>query len=76
MARRTEDTYVFYNNHYRAKAVMNALQLQMEFGETPKAALPETLIAAYPELADGPAVTRRRMQTVEPGQAAAASTPL
>ena len=50
-ARRTEDTYVFYNNHYRAKAVVNALQLEMELGQMPRAPIPETLRAEYPELA-------------------------
>lgn len=30
---REKDTYVFFNNHYRAKGVLNALQLKELFGE-------------------------------------------
>ncbi len=49
-AGQTEDTYVFYNNHYRAKAIVNAIQLNdtlgLPMGEPP----PATLLAEYPEL--------------------------
>jgi uncharacterized protein YecE (DUF72 family) len=50
VAERAEDTYAFYNNHYRAKAVVNALELQATLGQHPSAPLPEALVAEYPEL--------------------------
>jgi uncharacterized protein YecE (DUF72 family) len=52
VAERADDTYVFYNNHYRAKAVVNALELQATFGRRPETPLPDTLVAEYPELAE------------------------
>lgn len=52
VAEQTQDTYVFYNNHYGAKAVVNALALQLQFGfEAPQAPLPESLTVAFPDLA-------------------------
>ena len=51
------ETYVFYNNHYRAKAVANAVelggvaQLDQKVRRPPMPALPQTLIDEYPELA-------------------------
>jgi uncharacterized protein YecE (DUF72 family) len=51
VASATKDTFVFYNNHYGAKAVVNALQTRMEFGQPPATDLPEPLRAQYPELA-------------------------
>ncbi|HEX2172235.1 MAG TPA: DUF72 domain-containing protein, partial [Dehalococcoidia bacterium] len=50
VADRTSDTYVFYNNHYKAKAVVNGLQLELEVGRLPRAPLPKTLVREYPEL--------------------------
>ena len=42
--------YAILNNHFRGQAVANALMLQKELtGETRP--LPETLLAAYPQLA-------------------------
>ncbi|HZK67491.1 MAG TPA: DUF72 domain-containing protein [Chloroflexota bacterium] len=48
---RTGDEYVFYNNHYGAKAVVNALQMKMELGQPSEVALPRTLLERYPQLA-------------------------
>lgn len=48
---RVESTFAFYNNHYRAKAVVNALQLKGEFGQPPPVPPPASLLAEYPELA-------------------------
>ncbi len=49
---RTSETYAFYNNHYGAKATVNALQLELALGGRPPATpLPETLVATYPDLA-------------------------
>lgn len=47
---RTGDTFVFYNNHYGAKAVVNALQMKLQFGQSLGAELPETMVERYPEL--------------------------
>ena len=54
VAANTNETYAFYNNHYGAKAVVNALQLQMELGRpAPTEELPEPLRAAFPEILGG-----------------------
>ena len=50
VAERTTDSYVFYNNHYGAKAVVNALQMRMELHQPIPNQLPEPLIEHYPEL--------------------------
>jgi uncharacterized protein YecE (DUF72 family) len=43
------ETYVITNNHYRGKAVVNALEIKTKLtGETPKA--PPSLVAEYPQL--------------------------
>lgn len=47
---KTADTYVFYNNHFRAKAVVNALDLKRRLGQSVDAPLPPTLLTAYPFL--------------------------
>jgi uncharacterized protein YecE (DUF72 family) len=46
----TENTFVFYNNHYGAKAVVNALQTKMELGLPVSGELPDPLVTTYPEL--------------------------
>jgi uncharacterized protein YecE (DUF72 family) len=51
VAERTENTFVFYNNHYRAKAVVNALQLRASLNDMPHASLPASLLDEYPQLA-------------------------
>jgi uncharacterized protein YecE (DUF72 family) len=53
VAETADETYVFYNNHYRAKAVVNALELQETFGRRPELPLPPELIEVYPELREG-----------------------
>lgn len=50
VAERTTDTYAFYNNHYRAKAVVNALQLKLALGQPIASEVPAPLLEAYPEL--------------------------
>jgi uncharacterized protein YecE (DUF72 family) len=53
VAERTQQTYAFYNNHYGAKAVVNALQLQTALGNpAPRASLPEPLLSEYRDLAE------------------------
>jgi uncharacterized protein YecE (DUF72 family) len=54
VGQRVADVYAFYNNHYGAKAVVNAIQLEADLGLPPRTPLPEALAAAYPELADLP----------------------
>jgi uncharacterized protein YecE (DUF72 family) len=51
VAERAEDTYVFYNNHYRAKAVANASQLKLALGQPLSGELTPEMLAEYPELA-------------------------
>ena len=47
---RTGDAFVFYNNHYGAKAVVNALQMRLQFGQRVPRDLPETMLETDPEL--------------------------
>jgi uncharacterized protein YecE (DUF72 family) len=50
IAGRTRETYAFYNNHYGAKAVVNAVQLQQLLDlPDPRQPLPEPLTEAYGE---------------------------
>jgi uncharacterized protein YecE (DUF72 family) len=49
-ASKTSEIYAFYNNHYGAKAVVNALQLDLALGQPPREPLPETLVTTYPEI--------------------------
>ncbi len=49
IAKEAEEVYVFTNNHYRGKAVTNALELKAKLGEkNPK--VPEILLEHYPHL--------------------------
>jgi uncharacterized protein YecE (DUF72 family) len=48
--RQTDGTFVIFNNHPRAQAVVNALQLQFELAGV-KVNMPEKLLQAHPELA-------------------------
>jgi uncharacterized protein YecE (DUF72 family) len=49
IARKAETTYVIANNHFQAKAAVNALQLKHLLGGK-KVSAPETLVRHYPEL--------------------------
>src|SRR6266581_1543743 len=49
IARKAETTYVIANNHFQAKAAVNALQLKHLLGGK-KVPAPETLVRHYPEL--------------------------
>ena len=48
----TKDVYVVTNNHYRGKAVANALMMKSMMAGEPVAA-PPALVTAYPESLDG-----------------------
>jgi uncharacterized protein YecE (DUF72 family) len=51
VATSTRDTYAFYNNHFGAKAVVNAVQLQDLLGmPRPQQPLPEPLLQAFPDV--------------------------
>lgn len=50
VAERAESVYVFYNNHFSAKAVVNALQMKLQFGQRLPDQLPEGLEERYPQL--------------------------
>ncbi len=52
VADKTADTYVFYNNHYGAKAIVNALELKAQLGQPVGVDLNDELLKEYPELAD------------------------
>ena len=49
IAHKAETTYVIANNHFQAKAAVNALELKHLLGGK-KVAAPETLVRSYPEL--------------------------
>lgn len=51
IASKAETTYVIANNHFQAKAAVNALELKNLLGGK-KVAAPETLVRSYPELKD------------------------
>jgi len=51
IANQTQETYAFYNNHFGAKAVVNALQLQTMLDmPPPPVALPEPLLQTFPDV--------------------------
>src|SRR5918992_1245043 len=45
--------FAFYNNHSRANAPANAIMLSQELGVRLKAMPPESMVAIFPELAQG-----------------------
>ncbi|NWF57112.1 MAG: DUF72 domain-containing protein [Syntrophaceae bacterium] len=49
IAREAEEVYVITNNHYRGKAVTNALELKAKLGEK-DLKMPEVLLEHYPQL--------------------------
>jgi uncharacterized protein YecE (DUF72 family) len=49
IAHKAETTYVIANNHFQAKAAVNALELKYLLGKK-KVAAPETLVRSYPQL--------------------------
>ena len=51
VARHTKETYVITNNHFRGKAVVNALEIKSTLGEK-KVLAPGPLFTEYPRLAD------------------------
>jgi uncharacterized protein YecE (DUF72 family) len=50
IAHRAESTFVIANNHFQAKAAVNALELRHLLGGGKKVHAPETLVKHYPEL--------------------------
>jgi uncharacterized protein YecE (DUF72 family) len=50
IAHKAETTYVIANNHFQAKAAVNALELKHLLGGGKKVRAPETLVKSYPEL--------------------------
>jgi uncharacterized protein YecE (DUF72 family) len=58
VAGKTAQIYAFYNNHYGAKAVVNALQLETALGRPTQHQLPEPLLETYPDLLAGLAADR------------------
>ena len=56
--------YLYTNNHFASKAVVNAVMLKAQLGQPIGGAYPDALIEAYPEIA--PMVTSVGRQTSEP----------
>src|SRR5438874_3587924 len=52
VARKTSAPSAFYNNHYGAKAVVNAVELQQLLGKPVQEPLPEALVATYSTVSD------------------------
>ena len=52
IAQKAETTYVIANNHFQAKAAVNAVELKHLLGGNRKVPAPETLVRSYPELRD------------------------
>lgn len=48
----TSETYAFYNNHYGAKAVVNAVELQRLLEQPIQERLPDAVFEKFPHLAD------------------------
>jgi uncharacterized protein YecE (DUF72 family) len=48
---RTSEAYVFYNNHFGAKAVVNAVEMQRLLDVPVQERLPEAVLERYPEAA-------------------------
>jgi uncharacterized protein YecE (DUF72 family) len=51
LASRTSETYVYYNNHFGAKAVVNAVDLQRLLDQPVQHPLPEAVQQLYPSAA-------------------------
>ncbi len=60
LASAAERVFVVQNNHFRGKALVNALQLKALLDKRRPAA-PEELVLAYPELAPDVIVRRTRL---------------
>jgi len=50
--RLVKKTYLYTNNHYSAKSVVNAVMLKQQLGEPIEGEYPPEFVAAYPDLAD------------------------
>jgi uncharacterized protein YecE (DUF72 family) len=48
VSEKTTETYAFFNNHYGAKAVVNAVDLQRLLDQAVRRPLPEALLSLYP----------------------------
>lgn len=60
MAGGVEELFIIQNNHFRGKALVNALQMKHLLQQTRPSA-PEDLLRAYPELADTVTSKQRRL---------------
>jgi uncharacterized protein YecE (DUF72 family) len=47
---RTSETYAFFNNHYGAKAVVNAVDLDRLLDRPVQRPLPEAVVSLYPQV--------------------------
>jgi uncharacterized protein YecE (DUF72 family) len=45
-------TYLYTNNHFAAKSVVNAVMLKAQLGEPIEGEYPQELVDAYPEIKD------------------------
>ena len=60
MAQKARELFIIQNNHFRGKALVNALQMKRILEQRPPAA-PEELVLAYPELEPQVRVRRTRL---------------
>jgi uncharacterized protein YecE (DUF72 family) len=59
VAARTSETYAFYNNHFGAKAIVNAVELDRLLEQPLQKPLPETLVTAFADVLGGSSAAQR-----------------
>jgi uncharacterized protein YecE (DUF72 family) len=58
-------SYLYTNNHFSAKSVVNAVMLKAQLGEPIEGEYPDALVEEYPELAATPGLQREARPTTE-----------
>jgi uncharacterized protein YecE (DUF72 family) len=59
VSERTTETYAFFNNHFGAKAVVNAVDLQRLLDQPLQQPLPDALLSLYPSAAPAQSASNR-----------------
>jgi len=68
-------SYVYTNNHFSSKSVVNAVMLKAQLGQAIEGEYPESLVEKYPELAEALAGRGKAAPTRSPGEKAAVRKP-
>jgi len=68
-------SYVYTNNHFSSKSVVNAVMLKAQLGQAIEGEYPESLVEKYPELAEALAGRGTAAPTRSPGEKAAVRKP-